>query len=76
MPSHNHQVVFRNNSGWTVGDSSGIGYTQTDPHTARVTSTLVYDEPVSHWAVDSTGGSQSHNNLQPYLSIYIYRRVG
>lgn len=25
--------------------------------------------------INSTGNNQSHNNLQPYISIYIWKRV-
>ena len=27
-------------------------------------------------ASDSTGGGQAHNNLQPYLTVYYWRRIG
>lgn len=27
-------------------------------------------------AMDNTGGSQSHNNLQPYITVYLWKRTG
>ena len=70
MPEHMHErVVFVNNSGWTVGDNSGIGNTQVDPYTRRFTGGYdsVSSTAASHWCTSLTGGGQSHNNMQPYL---------
>ena len=27
------------------------------------------------WAIQNTGGSQPHNNMQPYIATYRYRRI-
>lgn len=66
-PAHTHTATV-------YGISSG-SYTA---NTAR----LVYkDNTTTGWIseglswVNSTGGSQSHNNLPPYLAVYMWKRV-
>ena len=78
MPSHIHdRITFVNNSGWTVGDNSGIGNTQVDAHTRRFTGG--YDSQTSnaasHWNTSSTGNNQAHNNMQPYTVVNRWHRT-
>lgn len=71
MPSHSHNAstdyiawLYRGSEysrGFTAGGSyDGLGSTQQG--TTNVT-------------VNTTGGNQSHNILQPYLSIYVWERI-
>lgn len=78
MPSHIHdRITFVNNSGWTVGDNSGIGNTQVDAYTRRFTGG--YDSQTSnaasHWNTSSTGNNQAHNNMQPYKVVNRWLRT-
>ena len=78
MPSHRHnRITFDNNTGWTVGDNSGIGGTQTDDYSRRFISG--YDAPtstaMSHWNTSATGGNQAHNNMQPYVVVNRWHRT-
>lgn len=64
MPSHNHSIKKQvdNNSGNKISVGSG-------------SATLFYqlDDTVE---TNNTGGSQAHNNMQPYITVYMWRRIG
>lgn len=62
MPSHNHK---------TRNDNTGGGANQFTTKASVVVSNS-YDTRV---LTESTGGSKPHNNLQPYIVVYRYRRV-
>ena len=60
MPSHRHTLGYR------VGGGSG-------------TTWYIDGGTVDTWgpdtAVGSTGGNQAHNNMPPYLAVYIWKRI-
>ena len=59
MPIHNHNIHV----GW--GDTGlGAGYARVDAN-----------NPENRWGVDNSGGGQAHNNLQPYITDYFWRRT-
>lgn len=63
MPRHSHTIP-----GWLGSSQWAIGYVWLraaagDGNTQGANST--YD----------TGGGQAHNNLQPYITVYMWRRV-
>ena len=75
MPSHSHTESSR-----TVIQTSGT----TGGRYAITTSSAGYAVAVSNingiddWIYAETnvkGSSQSHNNLQPYITVYMYKRV-
>lgn len=62
MPSHSHgQVVTANNTG------SAIRRDHDSDGSAGIFSQGVQTE--------ATGGGQGHNNLQPYITVYMWRRT-
>lgn len=66
MPSHNH--IFNRHQLWRTesvpesGESNGYG--------ASNKTLTVYSDNTS-----STGENQSHNNMPPYLSVYVWKRI-
>lgn len=61
MPSHSHIIGHRGEAG------SASTYMHGD---ARLSA--LYE---SNYRSSSEGGSQSHNNLQPYIVVYMWRRT-
>lgn len=70
MPKHRHYGVFRRDNSWcilTEYDGGGsIGYKHGEG-------------PVEKKAIDlmteQAGGNAPHNNMPPYLSVYIWKRT-
>ena len=67
MPSHNHGFT----DFWSVSQSS---------YTAKVVA-MVGDKKGSNDLTDktvtaNTGGGNAHNNMPPYLAVYIWKRTG
>ena len=63
MPSHNHSSRMHNTSG------TGINYLnvqETDPGLGLT---------VGNEITTAAGGGRSHNNMQPYVVVYMWRRV-
>ena len=64
MPSHNHNVLtVANNT--STGSNQALYYNWSNivGTTGLLSSTTV------------NGGSKSHNNIQPYITVYMYKRV-
>lgn len=63
IPSHTHKVMLRPNGniGSYWGDAS-----MTNADAAN---------PTEGGSTTSTGGGQAHNNLQPYITCYMWKRV-
>lgn len=63
MPSHYHDT----------GRDIGYGEFRVDPHTGWINTNAT-----TKWndlTTQSVGGSQPHNNLQPYIVVYRWRRI-
>ena len=60
MPSHNHTIVPRANFSGNRAEGHTTAWEKSS-ETSQNTS--------------STGGNTAHNNLQPYISVYIFRRT-
>ena len=60
MPSHTHNM---DGTIWSDGSGSKSAYT----FQANRNATTRY--------TDSTGGSAAHNNLQPYVTVYYWKRT-
>lgn len=68
MPTHRHTVYNVNNSGnVTVPEGSGYGidFSKNSP----------FNTYGAKMAMNTTGGNAAHNNLQPYITVYFWRRT-
>jgi len=66
MPQHTH-TLMGNSAAAATGNPSGAQLADTDP--LRNYGPLRANENLAPQAVANAGGSQPHNNLQPYLSL-------
>lgn len=69
LPSHNHH-----SNGWVVFDkgSWSNNASAAQPYCTN-SSTTPYDAGNRTWS--STGGSAAHNNMPPYLVVYMWKRT-
>ena len=72
MPRHNHTQIWMNNSpsynikaDWTSGSGKSVSISYTG-----YTAGVGYDV-----GTNFAGGDQPHNNLQPYITVYMYKRT-
>lgn len=62
IPSHNHGIRG------TYGTVTGTSATSTDPH-------LIDNYTEKTVGTTNNGGSESHNNMPPYLAVYMWQRI-
>ena len=73
MPSHTHvQNQHRHGMGeiWSDGSGSTTAYTFSS-NRVRMTRNTAYATPTNQ----NTGGNGAHNNMPPYLSVYVWKRT-
>lgn len=74
MPSHNHSlesVRFRN--AWTASGTGSGNWLASSAYYWGANEQ--YNDIPLVGSIKSTGGSSAHNNLQPYITCYMYKRV-
>lgn len=65
MPNHTHQYIDY----WTVAAASGTG------RQAVKFNNNNYSPESGGLSTGSSGGGQAHNNMPPYLAVYIWKRT-
>ena len=82
MPAHGHsgETNFSGNHNHSVdaniGYSSSEGYFTTGSATKNRTTYTNYNGNHSHTVIiNNTGGNVAHNNIQPYLAVYMWKRT-
>lgn len=65
MPNHTHQYIDY----WTVASASGTG------RQAVKFNNNIYSPESGGLSTGSSGGGQAHNNMPPYLAVYIWKRT-
>lgn len=80
MPSHNHvERMFLDQSGYFEVKPAGYAYYKHSTQSSNVigwTNTQLSN--INYWKIGDTadkGGSQAHNNLQPYITTYMWKRT-
>ena len=70
MPIHNHNLLAGYDTG--VNGSDAVGYNSTNQGARSYQYRLGNSNQL---AIADKGGGQAHNNLQPYTTVYMYRRT-
>ena len=63
MPSHTHEIQIPTSTNWT--GNGGNAFQLNNQTTLRDTYSYI----------KANGGDQSHNNIQPYIVVYFWRRT-
>ena len=75
MPRHNHTLSFTANS-TGVGTSRTYGTVYSTQNQSIIrNNTIPTTGELAYWGIDYAGSGQSHNNLQPYITCYMYKRI-
>ncbi len=70
MPNHTHQLMARNDTSGNLGVPSNLRtLTRTAPGFAYQSDSSNNIVSLANGALPNSGGSQSHNNLQPFLAM-------
>lgn len=73
MPSHYHNALYADHSGNVIiGWGDGTGYA----NSVNLYSLARFDKTIDSPAKTGTvGGSAPHNIMQPYLVVYMWKRI-
>lgn len=81
MPSHNHVLALLFNAD-NLGEQVSVGAWSTAVTTMHKNShdelslyQVQKNNPYSGMSTYENGGNQKHNNIQPYIVVYFWRRI-
>lgn len=69
IPSHSHTARATSGSGGVPGPSSSTSFSSSGLDSLYHTDTQTNQVDMAMETLSATGGSQSHNNVQPYLTL-------
>ena len=69
IPSHNHTLYFAENK------KAQLWQLSTRFATGSQSLMISYETGHSYPQISNTGGGGSHNNIQPYITVYFWRRT-
>lgn len=66
MPKHQHRI-------WTKAENSGTGNYYS--YVTEMVKGVYYGTDANQNQVEATGGGQAHNNMPPYIAVFMWQRV-
>lgn len=77
MPNHTHIVTAYYNYGWNVKVGLELGEIFTSPNHINITGSQSTGADIGrgYLGTNESGGDKPHNNMPPYIAVYIWRRV-
>lgn len=73
MPSHNHRYEDITGNRSLNGQFGRSGYYESESYMGVTNSVIAYAD--ADFRMTYVGGSESHNNLQPYITCYVWIRT-
>lgn len=67
MPTHSH--------GLNKNVPYGIPYNDTNGTACGAGAGVFYHESYNPFTINNTGGNKAHNNMPPYLAVYMWKRT-
>ena len=75
MPSHNHQIGSGDGSNGLIIGSAPESNILVGVNNYYIKYDGVGNGPSTYLNTYNVGGSSDHNNLQPYITVYMWKRV-
>lgn len=72
MPRHSHDRIACQN--YYLGDK-GLPFNGTEQSAALITTSGASNQSAGYYGTIPSGGSAAHNNMPPYLAVYMWKRT-